>query len=49
MWRDLWSFVKTEKKWWLIPLLATLFLLAVVLVAMASGAGAILGPLLYPF
>ena len=49
MWRDFWEFAKQEKKWWIIPLVVTLFLLGLVVYLASSGVGAVLGPLLYPF
>ncbi|HMC27518.1 MAG TPA: DUF5989 family protein [Verrucomicrobiae bacterium] len=39
-------FLKTEKKWWLIPLIVMLLILGVLLV---FGSSPILAPLMYPF
>ena len=42
---ELWSFLKHEKKWWLIPIVATLVLLGA-LIALGSTAAA---PFIYTF
>ena len=39
-------FLKEEKKWWLMPLLAVLVLLAVVVI---FGQSSVLAPFMYPF
>jgi uncharacterized membrane protein HdeD (DUF308 family) len=44
--KELWQFLKQEKKWWLIPLVGVLLLLAAVLVFSSSSA---LAPFMYPF
>lgn len=44
--QDMWMVIKRERKWWLIPLIAVLFLI-VGLMVLAGGAGP-LAPLLYP-
>ena len=36
--RDLWSFMRVRKKWWLGPILATLLLLSVLIVATQGSA-----------
>jgi uncharacterized Rmd1/YagE family protein len=40
------SFLKQEKKWWLIPLIAVLLLLAAIIVFSGSS---VLAPFMYPF
>ena len=40
------SFLRQEKKWWLVPLVAILLLLAMLIVF--SG-GSVLAPFMYPF
>lgn len=41
MLKDLWEFIKEERKWWLVPLLLTLFIVGVfIVVAGSSPAGA---------
>lgn len=39
-------FLKQEKKWWLIPLIALLLLLGALII---FGSGSVLAPLMYPF
>lgn len=49
MWRLIFefaSFLKQEKKWWLVPMLVLLLLLGLLI---AAGSGSALSPLLYPF
>jgi len=43
---EFWEFVKTEKKFWLLPLIFLLLLLGFVIVFFQSSA---LAPFLYPF
>ena len=43
--RELWSFLRDNKKWWLLPILITL--LALGLMVLLSGTG--LAPFIYPF
>jgi hypothetical protein len=48
MWRlicEFASFLKQEKKWWLLPMLVLLLLGLLI----AAGSGSALSPLLYPF
>jgi Family of unknown function (DUF5989) len=40
---EFWQFVRHNKKWWLIPIIATLLLVAVLVFVAGSGAG----PLVY--
>jgi hypothetical protein len=42
--RELWGFLRDNKKWWLLPILIVLFLLG--LLVLLSGTG--LAPFLYP-
>ena len=42
--RELWSFLRENKKWWLLPILITL--LALGLIVLLSGTG--LAPFIYP-
>jgi len=42
--RDLWGFMKTNKKWWLLPLLLTLLVFGV-LIFLSSSSG--LAPFIY--
>lgn len=44
--RDFVAFIKHEKKWWLIPLLAILLLVAVLIIFAQSSP---LAPFIYPF
>jgi hypothetical protein len=44
--KEFFLFLKQEKKWWLIPLVALLLLLGLILI---FGANSVLAPLLYPF
>ena len=46
LFKEFLSFLKQEKKWWLIPLVILLLGLAAIIVF--SG-GSVLGPLMYPF
>ena len=39
-----WRFLRQNRKWWLVPIIVTLLLVAVLVVVAGSGAG----PLLYP-
>ena len=43
--RELWGFLRDNKKWWLLPIL--IVLLALGLIVLLSGTG--LAPFLYPF
>ena len=43
--RELWGFLRENKKWWLLPFLIVLFVLG--LLAILSGTG--VAPFLYPF
>jgi hypothetical protein len=38
LFRELFAFLKQEKKWWLIPLCATLILMTVLVIAVESSA-----------
>lgn len=42
--RDLWSFLKVRKKWWLAPLIIVLILLGLLIVL---GSGSALAPFIY--
>jgi uncharacterized protein DUF5989 len=44
--RDFWLFLKTEKKWWLLPLVILLVGIGVLIVFLESSA---LAPFIYPF
>jgi hypothetical protein len=44
LFRDLWGFMKQNKKWWLLPLLLTLLLFGL-LILLSSGSG--LTPFIY--
>ena len=44
--RDFWMFLKTEKKWWLLPLVLLLVGIGVLIVFLESSA---LAPFIYPF
>jgi len=44
--KEFWEFVKTEKKWWLFPLILLLLVLGFVIVFLETSAFA---PFLYPF
>jgi hypothetical protein len=44
--RELFGFLRREKRWWLIPMVVVLVLLAVLIVFAQSSA---LAPFLYPF
>ena len=44
--RDFVAFIKHEKKWWLVPLLAILLLVAVLIIFAQSSP---LAPFIYPF
>lgn len=49
MWRvlrEFLTFLRQEKKWWLLPLVIVLALLGLLI---AAGSGSALSPLLYPF
>jgi hypothetical protein len=46
LFKEFLAFLKQEKKWWLIPLVAMLLILAALIVF--SG-GSVLAPLMYPF
>ncbi|MCF7668607.1 MAG: DUF5989 family protein [Verrucomicrobia bacterium] len=43
--KEFMTFLKQEKKWWLIPLIFTLVLLGAII---AFSAGSVLAPLMYP-
>ena len=43
--RDFWLFLKTEKKWWLLPLVILLLVFGLVVVLLESP----LAPFIYPF
>ncbi len=42
--KDLWSFMKERKKWWLLPMVIVLLLIGVLLV---FGSGSALAPFIY--
>lgn len=44
--RDLWTFLRTERKWWMLPLLLVVLLVGFVAVLGAAFPG--LAPFLYP-
>ncbi len=44
--RDFWLFIKTEKKWWILPLVFLLIAFGFVMVFLESSA---LAPFIYPF
>lgn len=42
--KELWSFLKTRKKWWLLPIIVFLILMGAVIVAVEGSA---IAPLIY--
>lgn len=42
--RDLWAFVRSRKKWWLLPLIIILLLIGILI---ALGAGSAISPFIY--
>jgi len=43
--KDIWNFIKKEKKWWLIPLILMLILVGILIIFGQSSA---LSPFIYP-
>jgi hypothetical protein len=42
--KEYWAFIKERKKWWLLPLVIVLFIIALFIIA---GAGSALAPFIY--